>query len=449
MANEVRIKVVADTKEAKAGMKDVSKSVEKATPQVGGLNKAFTGLTKSMALFGIGGISLGIAISGVIKATKAASVATASLELQYGRMPDNLKAAFDRMAPEFTRLSGEFAILEDDIAQALLTLLENTRNPALRLASLELVLARVALGYGDVASQAELVSQFLLGSADAIKIVTGNFQSLEEAERETAEAGRDAVTVFDQMSLSLQQLTREAGSAFDALSRGDYRVALEEFKGTFEGLGTLIESRPLALLASGLLPVHALTVITTDALKEMPGPIELIADLANSRPFDWIPKQLFPIFAIINNLEAAFENLRAFIAAPSQAGQAPTRTPGGGPAPTPQPRPTERRNPNTGPRATEGPAVPLTPGQIADEGGIFHAGGIVGGAPGSNQRIIAKAGEGVFNKGQMAAMGGVGGGNVTLIIEGDVVVDTETRMNTLVRKIQDQLTTLNRGGQGT
>ena len=49
----------------------------------------------------------------------------------------------------------------------------------------------------------------------------------------------------------------------------------------------------------------------------------------------------------------------------------------------------------------------------------------------------------------MAGMGGgMGSGNVTVIIEGDAVIDSEARLDSLVRKIQDNLTTLDRGGQG-
>ena len=468
MANEVRINVTADTRQAEDGLKTINRKLEGTTPQVKGLATIFSGLTKSMALFGIGALSIGAGVKALVGSTGEAAKAAAGIDQAYERLPENLKAVFDKLKPEFDRLSGEFLILEDDIATALLTLLEATRDPSTNLGDLEGVLGRVAGGYGDVISEALLWAQAMLGDPTAIKELTKNFEGLDEAAAGFAKSGKDSRTVFDEMAFELKKLGRNAGGAFDAFSRGDYREALGDFISLLGDLKSLIDLNPFAGLSvalaivklatlqarlafgllkdaigfvrdlAGELPFEwiskALTqprviiLLAKDAFDQVKMAIESIRSLGGTNPFQWITDQLQPVFGIIDRLIGAFNGLRNRIGLGGGGNNAPPQRVGPNDPQLPRP-------------------IPRQPGEGDD--GIFHEGGIIGGPRGVNRRITAQAGEGVFTRGQMAAMGGGGGGgNFTLIVEGDLVVDTEARVDTFVRKVQDKLTQLDRGGQG-
>ena len=440
MANEVRIKVAVDSKEAQKDLKDVKKKVGETTPGITGMKNAFGGLTKAMALFGVGALSVGLATSTIVRESGAAAKAAANIEKNYERLPESLKKAFDEMVPFFPELADKFNILEDDIALAMLNLLTSTRMPNIGLLELEGLLGRVASGEGNLAAETEILIQALLGSPAAIKTITGNFQSIEQSLRDSAKAGVDAQTVFNDLSFVLRGAARDAGSLFDALSRGDYRTAFADFKTILFDVASIIGSRPFAFLTAGLNPARLATLLLKDAMGEIPSVLEIIRGIGASKPFQWIIDQTQSVSGWIATLLTQLSDLAGAVgraaAAPFRSGGAPLRVGAGSSLPTPQPRPTARINAKPGPL----PSV-----DTFDEGGFFDDGGVVDGAPGTHQRIIAKAGERVLTEPQQAAM--MGPGSFTFIMQGDV--DSEARLDAMVREVQDKLTQFNRGGQGT
>lgn len=79
MPQKVEIQVTANTRQAETSIKRVSQGFQKATPSVKGFQGAFSGLTKTMGLFGLGGIGVGVGLTKLSTASQAAAKSSAQL----------------------------------------------------------------------------------------------------------------------------------------------------------------------------------------------------------------------------------------------------------------------------------------------------------------------------------------------------------------------------------
>ena len=431
-ANEVRINVVADTRQAETSLKRVGNRFEQGTPQVKKMQGAFTGLNKAMGLLGIGAISAGVALRGVVGATGEAAKATANLGLITGRLPSELKVAFEQAEPSFDRLSKKYGVLKDDVALAMGILLQESRDASVGIPELEGVLGRVALGMGDVESEATLVAGAIKGQIGPIKEITGLFTDLDSGLEDNAEAGAAAVTVFDKMGVSLATMAREGGGAFDALSRNDYREALSEFIGLLEATIALRNQFPFQWIIDQLNPVNGTirsTMSVWENFKQSLGQSNLIPDV--------IKRKIEPPKKPILSGSQIFDP--EGILTPSMMRERSTSIQG-----TIQP-------PNTilGPPSPKGfrGSIPLprfgSGGEIPvpSDRGIrpFAHGGIV------RRPTVAMIGEaGPEAVVPLNNAGGVGG--TTVIIQGDAIIDDDIRMGKLVDAIDRRLDIKRRRG---
>lgn len=211
MPNEVVIDVVANTKQAESSLKRVGQGFKDATPQVSGFSAAFGGLTKGLAVFGIGSIGAGVALGAVTRAVSSAAKAQANLDLIVERLPSSLKAAYDDAEPQFGRLSDKYAVLEEDVALAMGLILEKTLSPTIGLEELEAALGLVAAKGISVSAAADTIAKGFFGDEAAIAEITAHFEGWGAGLERVAEAGAASVTEIDRLKVSFQNAAREAG----------------------------------------------------------------------------------------------------------------------------------------------------------------------------------------------------------------------------------------------
>lgn len=480
MANEVRVKVAVETGEAQKDLKQLNQKMSDTKGTVGGLNAGFGQLSKKLAVLGIGTLGVSAVLGGTIKIIQSVAKETAQLDFVFQLLPDNLARAFADMKPRFGELSVIFKRTEEDIGLAFAILLRDTRRADITFEQLAGTLGFVTREQMDVGAAAELVAAALNGDISAIKTVTGFYKSLNEALLISAITGEEAVTIFDAMSNTFRQNTRDLARALDDLSKGNFGALLDimQIVSDFGGVMFVPGMRGLGDMVGRIKDMGGewddLVALIEGAGSAVGGILDGITD-AFSDP-DAAAKGFGLTIGEVGELTDANQGFRDYLASltddfgvaltaaqllreelatpfPTGSGQQTGIPPG--------PASSSGRTffqEGGGIRIPPGPASssgrtafqtaafesPRSAGGFLDDA-LFDHGGIVGGAPGTHQRIIAKAGERVLTENQQMGLGSV---TNNFIVEGDLVVDTEARMDTLVRKIQDKLTQLDRGGQG-
>ncbi len=527
MANEVRINVSVDTKQAKQGLKDVGKQLKDGTPEVRKMSNEFGGLSKKMFAFGAASLGAAFSLKAVASSIGNTSKATASLEFIMSRLPDNLQQRFKELQPQMADVAKRFGLLPREVEKAFGIILSEGRNANAGMKELEGALGFVARGEKSVEDAAFLLGRALAGDVSAVEELTGKWTSLNLALEESARTGEEAVTFLDRLGTSLRLVGDGLGELLDGITEFDLSKIKEGSKTLLDGLpgltGTFDILKKIVTLGGTVdfnIALHLDDIwvavnnfiekwvgkvipfafkfevtdlgvwfnrvwdwvngINTSAIFDwgdgiIPTWMERAWDWTQSNPFtrfsfkegnlwvwmkrawNWTQSNPFTRFDFKQGnvwvwMERAWDwfknglpiNVRFSVPSlPSFLGG------GGGGSPTAGTgAPLPQLTGGTGPSPPPGRTIPGGVGGINtfDEGGLFHQGGIVGGAQGSTQRIIAQAGEGVFTEKQMSSLGG--GIVVHNHFEGDVTFDNETSLTRLAQKIQETLSTLDRGGQG-
>ena len=423
--NEVRINVVADTKQAQAGMKEVQGKIGAVQKRTGGLANTFTGLNKAMALAGIAGIGLGAVFQRLVSGANTVAKADATLAFTLSKLSVRERATFDAMRDSIRNAAADFGVLPREAELAFAIILAQTHRTNLSLVELEGALGFVARGEMSVQGAANLVANALNGQSAAIRTITGDSKDLTAGLLASAATGREAITAWDEALLTVRGTLDAVGStagevAGQILNFGpDFNDLADAVKGTWGAVKEAITGTGTAsdIVAGKIDEVWAKMNATTDAFIAMREELRLLETAGVlGGPGRSRPTRPGPV--VEGGTGVAFVP-RVVVEGGTGVGPGPIVEGGSGIAP-PAPDPT----------------IGFTPMQA------FPHGGVVQGTGSGHIPILAQPGEIVLPAGQ--------GGGMTFVlqVQGDIVVDDENRMDKLVREIERLLTQRNRTGLG-
>jgi hypothetical protein len=193
-----------------------------------GLTRSFGSLNKVFGMIGLGGLGVSMAIGTTVKAMQNAARTDANLEYRFKLLPKNLQEAFTALTPMFPELAQKYGVTEKEVADALTTIAEGTQEVAdLTTENLSAALGLSKLGFGDVKTAAKLYSDALQGQEEAVRSITGNYASFNDAVKAAIEIGPNAVTAADKMSVGWRNAMEEFGTLLTQLEKGDIAGALK------------------------------------------------------------------------------------------------------------------------------------------------------------------------------------------------------------------------------
>lgn len=406
MAQKVEIVVTANTAQAETSIKRVGQRFEQTTPQVKGFQGAFTGATKAMAAFGIGGIGIAVVGRQIASAMGDAAKQQANLNVQLARLDPGTQKTFDDLKGSFSDLSQQFGVSTDDISLALATLLAVTKDSTLGMEELQAILGLVALGGESVESATQKVIAAERGNVATILELTGEYQSLADAYKLIAESGAEAVTVFDRLKLSFFEVKDASADLANEMANGT--ATMDDFKTVLRNVEDLAGRVTFGLLKDELNTL-------SDAIRQALRIWERLQS-AFGRGGPSVPRA---IPTPLNPFD------------PSQEGG--DSLPGGRPGvvvPTPAPGPVPF------------PFPFARPGSRAAAGGVgtvlLGHGGIV------REPTLAMIGESGPEAVVPLDRGSIGG--TTIIIQGDAIIDDDQRMGKFVDEIVRRTEIVNRRG---
>lgn len=186
------------------------------------LTRSFGDLSKIFGKIGLGSIGVGVALTQSVKAINEAAKSSANLEFRFGLLPETVQDSFNDLRQFFPELAMQYGVTERDVEKALTNIAEATGEVAdITKEDLQAALALSRLGFGDVEAASKLYGDALAGNEEAIRSITGNFASFDDAIKSAIEIGPEAVTFFDRLTTGFRDVTESAGELGDTLLKGD------------------------------------------------------------------------------------------------------------------------------------------------------------------------------------------------------------------------------------
>ena len=210
--------VIRARDETRTAMQSANRNTQSLTRSFGNLNGIFSKI-------GLGAIGVGTALTGLIRGMDQAASAEGNLAFRIARLPESVQVAFAKLRPLFAGLGFEFGKTTNEIEGILLAIAESTGEVSdMTEANLRAALGFEALGFG-----ADLFARALAGDEEAIRTLTGNFQSFEDAVDNAISMGPDAVSVPKKFFAAVKQEMENLAVLADALSKGNFGEIMEFF----------------------------------------------------------------------------------------------------------------------------------------------------------------------------------------------------------------------------
>lgn len=219
-SNEVRIDITADTTKAKQGFKDVRGETDKLKKTGQGLSSVFGGVNKAMGIAGLGTLSLGFVLREAVSTGQDFVHTMATARFSILGLGDAGREAFDRIKEAFPKMRKELGATESQLSTALAAIMRITGRTDVEIRLLEGAFHLAHLTGNDLATTAIAIGHAINGDIKPINALLGvtdetaiAFSNLDTILKQAAIDFRKAKTPVDDIKDSIGRFKEDVGKA--------------------------------------------------------------------------------------------------------------------------------------------------------------------------------------------------------------------------------------------
>jgi hypothetical protein len=202
---DVELKVSADTKQAKAGFKELDSSLTTTKRGFAGVTTGLKGFSSALAAVGVGAVAGVFSIKAIIDVHRELQKVSAHTNLVVASMGPIAKQSFEAAKPQFATIGDAYAKTAKDAEKAFGIILNTSKDATTGIDDVEAALALVQATGVSVEQASKAIGEAMLGNIRPLEDLVGWLGSYETGMQRIIAAGKGATTVIDQVKTTFQQ----------------------------------------------------------------------------------------------------------------------------------------------------------------------------------------------------------------------------------------------------
>jgi len=206
---DVELKVSADTKQAKAGFKELDSSLTTTKRGFAGVTTGLKGFSSALAAIGVGAVAGVFSIKAIIDVHRELQKVSAHTNLVVASMGPIAKQSFEAAKPQFATIGDAYAKTAKDAEKAFGIILNTSKDATTGIDDVEAALALVQATGVSVEQASKAIGEAMLGNIRPLEDLVGWLGSYETGMQRIIAAGKGATNVIDKVKTTLQQAVED------------------------------------------------------------------------------------------------------------------------------------------------------------------------------------------------------------------------------------------------